>query len=236
MAFYGMARFAARAARFVGRGLRRAPRPLYRPRRPRVVRRKKTANKVHSFVRWCDKDTTYGAAGPNTISETGSDQNLAYQFKLDNVVNPADFTNLYDSYKINKITLHIEPLFTSTNQYFNNLNIFSKKIRVVHDYNDANVLTQEDDYLEYSNCKSYSPTRTIKVTLYPKIQSGMLNTGGAVNAFASQASSKLWLNVDNDEVPHFGVKVFIPEDIASASEVLLFRVRARYHISLKNSK
>jgi len=69
---YAMARFATRAARFAGRALRRAPRALYRPRRPRVIRRKKTANKVHSFVRWCDKDTLYPTAiqGPSFIFET----------------------------------------------------------------------------------------------------------------------------------------------------------------------
>jgi len=234
MAFYGMARFAARAARFVGRGLRRAPRALYRPRRPRV-NRKKTQNKVHSFVRWCDKDTTYGANGPSTIVNSSSVQNLAYQFKLDNVVNPTDFTNLYDSYKINKITLHLEPLYDQAGTA--GVLPTQKKLRVVHDYNDANVLTQEDDYLEYSNCKSYFPfsKRGIKITLYPKLNNIIENVGGAANAFTSMNSNKVWLNIDSDEVPHFGLKMFIPKDLTSG-EGEVFKVRAKYHISLKNSK
>lgn len=237
MAFYGMARFAARAARFVGRGLRRIPRPLYRPRRPRVVRRKKTANKVHSFVRLCDKDTLYpGSTGPNTITEQGADQHLAYSFKLDNLVNPSDFTNLYDSYKINKITLHLEPQYDQT-QGAGSSGPISRKIRVVHDYNDNDVLTDEDDYLEYSNCKSYSPwsRRGINITLYPKINNIIENVGGSANAFTSQASSKVWLDIKNDEVPHFGIKMFIPGGMLP-EDVVMFRVRARYHISLKNSK
>jgi len=232
---YAMARFASRASRFVGRALRRVPRPLYRTRRPRVIRRKKTANKVHQFVRFCDKDTQYpGSVGPNTISETGSNQHLTYSFKLDNLVNPSDFTNLYDSYKINKVTLHLEPIYE---QPLNGSFAIQKKIRVVHDYNDNNPLSDEDDYLEYSNCKSYVPfsKRGINITLYPKINNVIENVGGSANAFTSLASSKVWLDIQNDEVPHFGLKIFIPGTL-SGEEVPLFRVRARYHISLKNSK
>jgi len=237
---YAMARFATRAARFAGRALRRAPRPLYRPRRPRVIRRKKTANKVHSFVRWCDKDTLYPtlSQGPNLILNSFLDQNYGYSFKLDNVINPTDFTNLYDSYKINKVTLYLERQINQTNS----ASLFApsnKRIRVVHDYNDNNLLTNEDQYLEYSNCKSYPAVgnRPITITLYPKINNGVLNAGGGVNAFTSMSSSKVWLNVDDDEVPHFGLKIFIPAQIAGATEAVpLFVVRAKYHISLKNSK
>jgi len=235
---YAMARFATRAARFAGRALRRAPRALYRPRRPRVIRRKKTANKVHSFVRWCDKDTLYPTAtqGPNAIFETGVDQHFGYSFKLDNVVNPTDFTNLYDSYKINKITLYLERQLNSTGTVAV-ANPTNKRLRVVHDYNDNNILANEDQYLEYSNCKSYSAigNRPIVITLYPKINNGVLNAGGGVNAFTSMASNKVWLNVDDDEVPHFGIKIFVPGVIAS-DNTRLFVVRAKYHISLKNSK
>jgi len=234
-----MARFATRASRFVGRALRRAPRALYRPRRPRVIRRKKTANKVHSFVRWCDKDTVYPTAvqGPNIIANTLVDQHFGYSFKLDNVVNPTDFTNLYDSYKINKITLFLERQLNQTG-VTPSYNPTNKRIRVVHDYNDNNLLTDEDQYLEYSNCRSYPVigNGTIAITLYPKINNGVLNAGGGVNAFTSMASSKVWLNVDDDEVPHFGLKIFVPAQVTALDGPQLFKVRAKYHISLKNSK
>lgn len=233
MAFYGMARFASRFARRAVRTMVRRPK-TFRPRRPRMMR-KKTQNKIHSFVRWCDKDTTYGVTGLNSIVETGSNQNLTYQFKLDNVVNPLDFTNLYDSYKINKITLFLEP---TSNQTINYSQGIQRKVCVVHDYNDANNLTQEDDYLEYSNCRRYSPLRQIKITLYPKLNNAIENVGGSVNAFTSMNANRVWLNINDDEVPHFGLKVFIPAGITTVGDppIQTFRVRAKYHISLKNSK
>jgi len=237
MAFYGMARFASRFARRAIRTMvRRRPARAF-VRRPRVVR-KKTTNKVHSFVRWCDKDTSYpGSSGPNQILESGSNQNLAYSFKLDNVVNPSDFTNLYDMYRINKITLHLEPDYDTTASGATLGNPNGRKIRVVHDYNDNNALSQEDDYLEYSNCKSYYPwsRRGIKITLYPKINNTVENKDG-LNAFTSVSSNKVWLNIADDEVPHFGIKIFIPSGLLASENARIFKVRAKYHLSLKNSK
>jgi len=234
------ARFIPRVARFASRFLRRK-RPMFK-RRPirRRVYRKKTQNKVHSYIRWADKDTQYpGSNGPNSILETGSDHHLAYTFKLDNVTNPSDFTNLYDMYKINKVVLHLEPIATQSGLISNtgSLNYQNRKLRVVHDYNDANLLTDEDQYLEYSNCKSYSPVgrRPIKITLYPKISNTVLDAGGAP-AYTAMNSGKVWLNIENDEVPHFGLKIFVPGGISNVVDSQLFRVRAKFHLSLKNSK
>lgn len=231
MAFYAAARFASRFARRAVRSMvRRKPaRPFVR--RLRRVGRK-TANKVHSFVRWCDKDTQFGSNSPTgLINETGSDQHQSYEFRLSNLVNVSDFANLYDMYKINKIQLMLEPAFDQTSTQSPVLR--SKKIRVVHDYNSNNPLTDEDDYLEYANCKSYSPLRTIKITLYPKLNN---KVEGNLGTDAYTTMSNVWLNMGNIDVPHFGIKIFVPEDIVNVEGVLLFRVRAKYWISLKNSK
>jgi len=217
--------------------LRRRPKRRF----GRKIYRKKTQNKVHTYVRWCDKDTTYpGDTGPNLISETGADQHLAYSFKLDNVVNPSDFINLYDMYRINKVELHLEPLITSSGLISNlgSLNYQNRKLRVVHDYNDNDPLTNEDEYLEYSNCKSYSSVRSgvIRITLFPKLNNIIEDVGGASTAFTSMNSNRVWLNMANDEVPHFGLKIFIPEDISNTVGSPLFRVRAKFHLSMKISK
>lgn len=242
MAFFGMTRM-ARYGRFLrrlggktrGLGMARLGLPVRRFLRRRV---KKTQNKVHSYVRWADKDAQYpGSNGPNEIVETGANQNLVYTFKLDNVVNPTDFTNLYDMYRINKVVLFLESQY-DTSASGSTLGIPNgRRVRVVHDYNDANPLTQEDDYLEYSNCKSYYPLsrRGIKITLYPKINNKIENQGGT-DAFTSMNSNKLWLNILDDDVPHFGIKIFIPAGIIPGSETAIFKVRAKFHLSLKNSK
>lgn len=201
----------------------------------RKVYRKKTQNKVHTFVRWCDKDTLYGEKGPSDINETGATQHLAYQFKLDNVVNPSDFTNLYDMYRINKIVLYVERYRTDTGDGVNPP--FNARISVVHDYNDANPLTDEDQYLEYANCKRYPVMGKgpIKITLYPKINNIIENALGAPNAYTSMNSNRVWLNIANDEVSHFGIKMMVPAGILPEGYTIA-RVRAKYWLSFKNSK
>jgi len=230
-----MARFASRFARRAIRTMvRRKPARAF-VRRRRVGRVVKTQNKVHSFVRWCDKDTQYpGSNGPSAINETGANQNLAYSFKLDNLVNPSDFTNLYDRYRINKITLHLSRTRNSTGD--GTATPYNRKILVVWD-DDANVLSQEDDYLEYGNCKRYSiiGNGDIKLTLYPKLSAPLLNAGGSNNAYQSIPSSKQWLKIEDDDVPHFGLKIFVPGQVAPEG-YSLFTVRAKFHLSLKNSK
>jgi len=219
------------------------PMPFYRRRfvrrrRPVFRRRKyvkKTANKIHTFVRWCDKDTTYGENGPNTITEGTSAQHLTYQFKLDNVSGVTDFTNLYDGYKINKIQLFLEPFIDQSSGP--TPIAYQQRIRVVHDYNDATPLTDEDEYLQYGNCKSYVPfTRNgIRITLYPKLNNVIENVAGGANGFTSMNSNRQFLNIATDEVPHFGIKMFIPNGLA-ADGTTLFRVRAKYWLSMRGTK
>lgn len=210
----------------------RRRKPVYR--RRRYV--KKTANKVHTFVRWCDKDTTYGTYGPNTITETGADQHLTYQFKLDNVTSVSDFTNLYDGYKINKVQLFLEPQYDQ-GQGVGSSGPISKKLRVVHDYNDANPLSNEDEYLQFGNCKSYFPwsKRGIRITLYPKINNIVENAAGAANAFTSMNSNRQFINIASDELPHFGIKIMIPGGML-ANDTVAYRVRAKFWLSMRGTK
>lgn len=233
---FRMARAFARRPRYA-RYLTSRSKPFLRQVYKTATRKKKIVNKVHRYLRWSDKDTQFpGATGPVVINASPADQNLAYSFKLDNVVNPSDFVNLYDQYRINKVTIYLERQLNQTGTVtVNSPN--NQRIRVVHDYNDNNVLTQEDDYLEYSNCKSYQiiGNGSIKITLYPKINNIVENVGGSASAFTSMNSNKVWLNIAEDEVPHFGIKMFIPAYVTSEG-VTLFKVRAKFDLSFKNSK
>lgn len=212
--------------------LRRRPKRRF----GRRVYRKKTQNKVHTYVRWCDKDAQYpGDTGPNTILASNVVQNLAYSFKLDNVVNASDFTNLYDQYRINKIHLYLERQLNQSGTVTVG-NPSNKRIRVVWDQNDNNPLTQEDDYLEYGNCKSYQilGNGSIRLTIYPRVNNKVEGVGGG-DAFTSMPASKQWFNIAEDDIPMFGCKIFIPADVATFGQQL-FSVRAKFYLSMKTSK
>lgn len=215
-------------------------RKLTRRRRPmrmlKAVRPyKKITNQVHRYIRWADKDQSFPDSGtsPAVIVETGTNQNFSYSFKLRNVVNSVDFTSLYDMYRINKVTIFIERSGSFSNV---NLGPLNRYFRIVHDYNDNNLLVSEDDYLEYSNCKTYAASgmRPIKVVLYPKIANKIEDQAGAT-AFTAMSSNKVWINTVDDNVPHFGVKLFVPAGIASSGQEIA-RIRVKFDLSFKNSK
>lgn len=202
----------------------------------RVYRRKKVANQVHRYIRWNDKDTVFSTTGPTVINTNSfANQNLSYSFKLRDVVNAVDFTSLYDMYRINKITLYLERYWNVGGDSIS-VAPYNQKIRVVHDYNDNNTLTQEDDYLEYSNCKSYNTVGNgaAKIVLYPKVAQVVENVGGT-QGFNAVSSNKMWFNTVDDQIPHFGIKMFIPQG-GNNNGSAIFKVRARFDLSFKNSK
>jgi len=233
---YALARFGARYLPRLARYAARAVPRFLRKRRPRRMMRpkKKIQNRVHTYVRWADRDAQYPAAnGPSQIVETGSAQNLVYNFKLDNLTTKSDFTNLYDAYKITKVVLYLERLKNDTDDAITPLN---KKVCVVWD-DDGDALTTEDQYLEYSNCRRYSPigNGAIKLTVYPKVSTPILNVGGNPTAYHSIPSTNNWIKIEDDEVPHFGLKIFVPGGII-ATQVPLFTVRAKFYLAMKGAK
>lgn len=224
-----MAKYARyRKRRGLGRTLRRARR--YRAsglgsfgyRVGRYMGRK-ISNLVHTFRKEFPL--------PQIVSTT-ADQNLAYQFTANTLPEFPNFIELYDQYKIAKIVLSFEPKYSGTNT--SGIAPIQKWMRIVHDYDDANPLATEDQYLDYSNCKSRLCTqgRVIRMVLYPKVLKPAYILGGS---FQTQPSKSGWLDTDSYTVPHLGLKVFVP-DLGLPINYGMFNVRCTYVLKFKNSR
>lgn len=199
----GLARFGASVGRFVAR---------------------KVSNQVHTFRKMIML---------SDIVETGSDQHLGYQFNLDQLSDEADFQNMYDSYKIKKIILTLEPRFSGSNE--NGVSPVQRWIRIVHDYNDVSPLTAQSQYLEYGSCKSRlsASNRSIVIPLYPKIQQYIQTTGGTGSVLRAVKSG--WIPSTHDQVDHLGLKIFVPT-LGLTTNASMFNVRATFIIQCKNTK
>jgi len=199
----GLRKYGATVGRFVGR---------------------KLANAIHTFR----KQVVLSA-----IAETGSDQHLAYQFNLDQLQEESEFQNLYDSYRIKKIILNLEPQFSGTNT--KDVAPYQKWIRVVHDYDDVTPLTSQNQYLEYAGCKSHlaATSRIIRIPLYPKIQVINQTSGGSGNVTRPVAPA--WIPTASDQVDHLGLKIFVPT-LGLSQGYGIFNVRATFVVQCKNSK
>lgn len=135
---------------------------------------RQVSNQIHSFRKMI--------ALPQILS-TGTSQHLGYQFNLDQLSDEVDLQNMYDSYKIKKIILHLEPFFDTSNNQAQPVP-FNAWMRIVHDYDDITPLTTESQYLEYGGCKSKPVTgkRRIDIPLYPKIQQYTQSSAGGATA------------------------------------------------------
>lgn len=179
----------------------------------------KVQNIVHNFKRTC------------LIEDIAlTNVHKAYSFTLSQLPNVGEFTTLFDTYRINKIVLTIEPAMES-NQMTSPQLISRKWLRVVHDYDDANVLANENQYFEYANMKSYDCLKAAKIVLYPKIARQIFN-GALTTAYGQEG--KVWLDSASPDVPHYGIKMFIPA--LGIDNSFQFRVRATYYISCKQTR
>lgn len=224
-------------ARFVSR--RKTVRPFRAMRKARMYRSvglrkygatvgrfigRKISNHIHTFR----KQVMMG-----TLVETGADQHLGYQFNLDQLSDETDFQSMYDSYKIKKIILHMEPVLTASNT--NNTAPFNYRMRIVHDYDDINLLANENQYLQYGNCRSVlvASPRVVNIPLYPKIQQYTQSGNGTTAVFRAVKAG--WIPTEHDLVQHLGLKIFLPT-LGLTQGNGIFRLRATFIVQFKNSK
>lgn len=124
-------------------------------------------------------------------------------FNLSSVVNPTDFTNLYDQYRINAVLLEMK-------WSIDNIPGASEKVlnppmlRYYRDYDDANNPTDEQ-LKENAKTKSLSmsPNRVYKIMIKPAVLNEVRSTGTTVNF---QVKWKPWLDCADTTTPHRGLK------------------------------
>lgn len=185
---------------------------------------RKVSNQIHNFRKMITLPV---------IASTGTDQHLGYQFKLAQLSDDADFANMYDTYLIKKIILHLEPIYDATNA--SGVAPYQRWLRIVHDYDDVDPLSNETQYLEYGGCKSKPVVgkRSIHIPLYPKIQQYTQSTGGTGAVFRSVKAG--WIPTAHPNVEHLGLKIFVPS-VGLAADVYMFNVRATFIMAFKNTK
>lgn len=148
----------------------------------------------------------------------------SYQFALSDLPNNSEFTNLFDEYRILKVSIMFIPYLISTNTSANNpVPIFA----YVVDKDDAGTPSSLNDLLQYPACKVQSVLRRASVKFVPRISAAVY--GGP--ATTSYGSKVMWLDCSNSGVPHYGLKVHIGSTTAGA--VFGHQIYAKYTIGLR---
>lgn len=195
----------------------------------RVSRPMRINSKVHAFTR-----TTSGAI---TVDATLGYQG-AFTFKLDDLPNYTEFTNLYDQYQICAIRMEFVPKYTAVNQMnvTNTGTFLLGSLHTVVDYDDSTAPTSASELFQYGNYKRTRLTskhvRYLKPAWLAQTYETALTTG-----YSPQW--KRWLSTNDANIPHYCVKIYGDQLLTDGSTLDLsfdFDVYVKYYIRMRSVK
>ncbi|AUM61706.1 capsid [uncultured virus] len=180
---------------------------------------RKTGQKVYLYKRHCD----FGEI--NVSNLTGAQG--SYIFKLSQLPSVAEFTNLYDTYKINAVKLVFLPQQTQSVSIgsINNANAAARFFSVL-DYNDNSVPLGPDELREYQSCKYTPILRPHKRYFKPRIQ----------DRGSSYTPGRPWINCTSPDQEYFGLKYAIEPIDSSTTTSMIYTVEAKFYLSFKQVK
>lgn len=165
-----------------------------------VARSRLSRLNVHSFMRW-------GSRVSNSI--TATDQTYSKQFTFGDVINPAEFSALYDRYMITKVVFEIQLVNNIDNGLQPNSVAASKsnffpRMWYCRDYDDAAAETL-DELKQRAQTKSFvlMPNKVYRIALKPAILQQVYRTAVTTGY---EPKWNCWIDMAQTDVPHYGLK------------------------------
>lgn len=185
----------------------------------RTMRYNKRGQKVYLFKRFLGLGVTPVSNVAPTL--------YTIDFRLNQLPNYTEFTDLYDQYKINAVKLSFLPSQTQSISLSSTNNSTQGRFFSAIDYNDANSPVSIDELRQYQSCKWTSMYRPHKRFFRPKIQ----------DRGASYTPGKPWINCTSPDQQYLALKVGIePTNATAPSTSLYYNVEAKFYMSFKNVK
>jgi len=144
------------------------------------------------------------------------------RFSLDQLPAYAEFTNLFDAYRIIQVTVTFIPTMGMPN------GTTSSSLYTVIDYDDDANLTSLNDALQYPSMQQSLPGSIIERTLSPSAASAAFS--GVFTSFARMPKST-WVDATSPGVRYYGLKYAID---TNTTAVTLWTVTVRYVFQVKN--
>jgi len=123
---------------------------------------------------------------------------FAFSFKLSDLPNYTEFTQLFDEYKISKLQYKFLPGALTQNTL---TTIATPTFMYAIDKDDATVPTSLDTLLQYPGVKIRNMDRGFTVSFVPRVAATFYNTA-VTSAYGSTVH---YLDAANDGVPHYGI-------------------------------
>jgi len=143
--------------------------------------------------------------------------------QITDAANIGALKQLYDQYRINKVSVKITPLF-NTQDFTQQTGMTKTAI----DYNgvDSPSAADMDGYQTLVKTRA---TQVHKRTFVPKVATMIYN--GALSTAYSTPNKQPWIDVQYDEVPHYGLLIDIDH---LPEQILVYHSEVTYYVSFKN--
>lgn len=160
-----------------------------------------------------------------------TDTGVGRTFKLSNLPNTTEFTNLFDQFRI--VMVEAEYVFST--------HILASQARYPRitfavDYSDASNPATESEVLQYQNAESFQfgqVKHTFKRVLKPL--AALAAYQGTFTAYGT-ASSTQWFDTNNSSVEYYGTKEWINNYNTTLATGAVINVYHRYHLEFKNAR
>lgn len=201
--------------RYAPRRTRTKRRPTRRTRRIRSKRAIRSKKKIYYFTRYAN----FGQLVISPLAPTLT----AYTFRLADVPNSSEFTNLYDSYKIKAVKLTFYPAMTQSIST-STINAPAGETRCVTclDRNDGVAPTSFDAVRQYQNAKVFQVNRRHSRYIYKPMV--LDDSNYTINP---------WVNTTSPNVNYYGLK-FAAEPSLQSSGTYQFSVEAKFYLAFKS--
>lgn len=201
--------------------------------------RKRTINKVRRQVH-VFKRTAYLGTVTASISALGVPAPVAvgYAMSLGQLPNVADFTSLFDQYKITGAKITLTPALSegiNSPLFGQNVALGFSRVHSAIDYDDNSAPASEDSLLEYGSHKSTSPFQTHSRYIKPKVLHEVYRSA-LTTAYSPRSST--YLDMSTTDVPHYGLKVWIsaPNTAAGVAAQISYKVYQTLYFTCKNTR
>lgn len=196
------------------------------PRRLARFRQMKNRMNTYNFKRTWYAENYFNVSANATTSNPSSN---GFAFTLNNLPDASDFQNLFDSYRINKIVVKIIP---KVSEYTGlpNAGVNNAMLPTIHsvvDYDDSTAPTSISQLAQYDTYRSTRGIREHTRVFVPKVE---LQGGTSI----ALPKSYQWIDTDNIDVPHRGLKIWITGPAIGTNTSQYFDLKVTVYASFKH--
>jgi len=167
--------------------------------------------------------TTPSGTTPWTVSSDSLGFGRVFDFKLNQLNDATDFTNLFSYYKINAVGVKIWPSATHTQE---NSLVYANQLLMRWDNNWTQLSSGSTNQLNYMDSQTAKVRRVINssgqpIKLYMKVRQAaeVMEGGNVVNTTSYALKRPAWISTAEDEVSHFGLNIMFQKVDGSAFAV-----------------